>query len=81
MPKGKAPYPKQKVVSSGRADKAKAVHGGYERTEGTNEASGRRITYPGGGSATLGKYPAPSGTHSKAPSTTADKKYTPKKKK
>lgn len=78
MPKGKAPYPKKSTVDAGRADKAKAVRGGYERTEKTNEAYGRKITYPKTG--TMTKVPAPSGTNSTAPSTTANIKYKTKKK-
>lgn len=46
MPKGQAPYPKKKNVDSGKADKAKAVRGGYERTSKT-EGYDRKITYPG----------------------------------
>lgn len=51
MPKGKAPFPKKKTVDSGKADKAKAVRGGYSRTAKT-EGYDRTITYGGKGGAT-----------------------------
>lgn len=46
MPAGGAPYPKKKNVDAGKADKAKAVAGGYKRTSKT-EGYDRTVTYGG----------------------------------
>lgn len=51
MPRGQAPSPKKKAVESGRADKAKAVRGGFERTNKTQ--MDRKVTHGGKGSATM----------------------------
>lgn len=48
MPSGKAPYPKKSNVDSGKADKSRAVAGGYKRSDTSNEGSSRKIVYPGG---------------------------------
>lgn len=52
MPKGGAPYPKKKNVDAGRADKAKAVRGGFERTSKTTGMD-RKVTHGGKGRATM----------------------------
>ncbi len=48
MPSGSAPYPKKKNVDAGKADKARAVAGGYKRSDTSNEGSNRKIVYPNG---------------------------------
>lgn len=64
MPNGQAPYPTKKSVDAGTADKAKAVQGGFQRTDDSSQNSTRKITYSTGPNMSTLTYNAqPNGDH------------------